>query len=391
MYRWKDTIGPLEERPTNKNFWGYNQSYGIGFYEYFQFAEDLGAIPLPVVPVGVNACGGTNRLTTEAELEPCIQDALDLIEFANGSVATEWGAVRARLGHPEPFGLEHIGLGNEESDPQFVENYPLFSNAIRERHPEIEVISNSGPFAERRGLRPQLAALRASRAPTSSTSTTTTRPSWFLANAHRYDGYDRAGPHVFLGEYAARATQYDNTFYSALTEAAFMTGLERNSDVVEMASYAPLLANSSYVNWTPDAIWFDNARSYGSPSYHVQKLFGQNTGDTVVPTTLEATDAPAPPDIRGAGRRRHLGHAGRLRRRQGHGRGRQHAASPTTSPRAPSEWTPSGAAAAGASSAASTARPTTRSTTPGAPPATRTGPTTRWSSPPARSAVTRAS
>ena len=299
VYHWKDTIGALEERPTNKNFWGYNQTYGIGYYEYFQFAEDLGAIPLPVVHVGLNACGGTNRLTTAEELEPFIQDALDLIEFANGSIASEWGAKRAELGHPEPFGLEHIGLGNEESDPQFVENFPLFAAAIREHHPEIEIVSNSGPFSQGEVFDRNWQLSREQDADLVDEHYYNSQ-SWLLANSRRYDGYDRNGPHVFLGEYAARANPYHNTYYSALSEAAFMTGLERNSDVVEMASYAPLLANAAYVNWSPDAIWFDNARSYGSPSYYVQRLFGQNTGDTVVPTTLEATtQTPAPPDIRG--------------------------------------------------------------------------------------------
>jgi alpha-L-arabinofuranosidase len=297
VYHWKDTIGPLEQRPTNKNFWGYNQSYGLGYLEYFQFAEDLGAAPIPVVPVGLNACGGTNRLTTPEQLAPLIQDALDLIEFANGSVATEWGAKRAELGHPAPFGLKYIGLGNEESDPQFTENFPLFKDAIRAAHPEIEIISNSGPFSSGTVFDRNWQLSREQGADLVDEHYYNSQ-SWFLANAHRYDDYDRSGPHVFLGEYAARAAPYDNQYYSALSEAAFMTGLERNTDVVEMASYAPLLANTAYVNWSPDAIWFDNANSYGTPSYYVQRLFGQNTGDTVVPTTLEAATT-TPPDIRG--------------------------------------------------------------------------------------------
>ena len=299
VYHWKETLGPLEERPTNRNFWGYNQTYGIGYYEYFQFAEDLGAAPLPVVHVGLNACGGTNRLTTPEQLEPFIQDTLDLIEFANGSVATEWGARRAALGHPAPFDLESIGLGNEEGDPQFLQNYPLFAQAIRERYPDIEIVSNSGPSSSGAVFDRNWQMSREQDADLVDEHYYNSQ-SWFLANAHRYDGYDRSGPHVFVGEYAARANPYDNTFYSALTEAAFMTGLERNSDVVEMASTAPLLANADYVDWSPDAIWFDNARSYGSPTYHVQRLFSENTGDTVVPTTLDAaTSTPTPPDIRG--------------------------------------------------------------------------------------------
>jgi alpha-L-arabinofuranosidase len=286
IYRWKDTIGPLEERPTNRNFWGYNQSYGIGYYEYFQFAEDLGAAPIPVVHVGVNGCGVTRRLTTPGELAPFIQETLDLIEFANGSVATKWGALRAALGHPKPFGLKQIALGNEESDIQFLANYPQFSDAVRARYPDIKIICNSGPAPDGVVFDRDWQMCREQDADLVDEHYYVSQ-AFLLNNTDRYDSYDRNGPHVFLGEYAARASSSNyNNFFSALSEAAYITGLQRNSDVVEMAAYAPLLANASYVNWSPDLIWFDNHRLYGTPSYWVQRLFSRNRGDTLVPTAL---------------------------------------------------------------------------------------------------------
>jgi alpha-L-arabinofuranosidase len=287
IYRWKDTIGPVEERPTNRNFWGYNQSYGLGYYEYLQFAEDLGAEPLPVVHVGVNGCGVNRPLTTDAELAPFIQDTLDLIQFANGSMATTWGARRAALGHPKPFGLKFISLGNEEIDPQFLANYPRFADAIRARYPGVEIICNSGQAASGAVFDRNWQMCRDENADLVDEHYYVNQ-TFLFNNTHRYDSYPRRGPHVFVGEYAARASsRHYNNFFSALSEAAYITGLERNSDVVEMASYAPLLANASYVNWSPDLIWFDNSRVYGTPSYWVQRLYSHNRGDTLVPTTLE--------------------------------------------------------------------------------------------------------
>jgi alpha-L-arabinofuranosidase len=294
IYHWKETIGAPEQRPTNKNFWGYNQSYGIGYYEYLQFAEDLHAEPLPVVQVGVNGCGVSRPLTTPEQLAPFIQDTLDLIEFANGSVATRWGAVRAALGHPRPFGLKFIALGNEESDPQFLVNYPQFSAAIRARYPGMKIICNSGPSPDGAVFERNWQMCRDQHADLVDEHYYVSQP-FLLNNTHRYDSYDRNGPHVFLGEYAARAasSQYNN-FFSALSEAAYITGLQRNADVVEMASYAPLLANVDYVNWSPDLIWFDNHRAYGTPSYWVQQMFSTNRGDTVAPSSVSVP--PEPPE-----------------------------------------------------------------------------------------------
>nr|WP_198526325.1 alpha-L-arabinofuranosidase C-terminal domain-containing protein [Cellulosimicrobium sp. MM] len=288
-YQWKETIGPVEERATNWNFWGYNQSYGIGYLEYFLLAEDLGATPLPVVSVGANGCGSTiPEMTDPAQIQRWVDDTVDLIEFANGDVTTEWGAVRAELGHPEPFGLKYVGLGNEENTKTFEANFPAFRDAIAAAYPDVQIISNSGP--DDTGQRfDELWEFNREQDVDLVDEHYYNDPQWFLENDERYDSYDREGPHVFLGEYASRG----NTFANALSEAAFMTGLERNSDVVRLASYAPLLANESYVQWSPDAIWFDNDESWGSVNYYVQQVFSANAGDEVVPSTHSG---PAPAD-----------------------------------------------------------------------------------------------
>ncbi|RZU60883.1 alpha-L-arabinofuranosidase C-terminal domain-containing protein [Zhihengliuella halotolerans] len=283
-YQWKETIGPVEERPTNWNFWGYNQTYGLGYLEYMKWAEDLGATPLPVVSVGANGCGSTiPEMTDDVRIDRWVQDTLDLIEFANGDVDTEWGGARADLGHPEPFNLEYIGLGNEENTKTFEANFPRFRDAIEAKYPEITIISNTGP--DDSGTRfDELWDFNVAEGVEMVDEHYYNDPAWFLANDDRYDSYDREGPHVFLGEYASRG----NTFANALAEAAYMTGLERNSDVVEMASYAPMFANEDHVQWAPDMMWFDNDESWGSVNYYNQKLWMTNVGDEVVPSTHEA-------------------------------------------------------------------------------------------------------
>lgn len=290
-YQWKDTIGPVEQRATNANFWGYNQSYGLGYYEYFQFAEDTGAMPLPVVPALVTGCGQNKATDDPALLKRHIQDTLDLIEFANGPVSSEWGKKRAEMGHPEPFELTHLGVGNEENLPEeFFARFKQFRAAIEAKHPEITVVSNSGPddsgtvFDKAWQLNRDADVAMVDEHYYNS-------PQWFLENNDRYDSYDRQGPKVFLGEYASQG----NTFGNALSEAAFMTGLERNADVVKLASYAPLLANEDYVQWKPDMIWFDNDQSWGSANYETQKLFMRNVGDEVVPSEASGTPATSGP------------------------------------------------------------------------------------------------
>lgn len=293
-YQWKETIGPVEERATNWNFWGYNQSYGIGYLEYFELAEDLGATPLPVLSVGANGCGSTiPEMKDDASIQRWVQDTLDLIEFANGDVDTQWGAVRAELGHPEPFGMRYIGLGNEENTTTFEANFPKFRDAIVARYPDIEIISNSGPDDTGSRFDTLWAFNRAQKVDLVDEHYYND-PDWFLTNNDRYDSYDREGPAVFLGEYASKG----NTLWNALAEASYMTAIERNSDVVRLASYAPLLANESYVQWSPDAIWYDNDESWGSVNYWVQQLFGTNKGDQVVPSTYEVS-ADAVPDLTG--------------------------------------------------------------------------------------------
>ncbi|MFJ9012043.1 alpha-L-arabinofuranosidase C-terminal domain-containing protein [Streptomyces canus] len=284
-YQWKDTIGPVEQRATNANFWGYNQSYGLGYYEYFRLSEDIGAMPLPVVPALVTGCGQNRAVVDEALLKRHIQDTLDLIEFANGPASSTWGKVRAKMGHAKPFHLTHIEVGNEENLPnEFFARFKEFRAAIQAKYPDIQVISNSGP--DDSGTTFDTAwQLNKDAKVDMVDEHYYNSPQWFLQNNDRYDSYDRSGPKVFLGEYASQG----NTFKNALTEAAFMTGLERNADVVKLASYAPLFANEDYVQWRPDLIWFNNHASWNSANYEVQKLFMTNVGDRVVPSTATGT------------------------------------------------------------------------------------------------------
>ncbi|MFJ9102741.1 alpha-L-arabinofuranosidase C-terminal domain-containing protein [Streptomyces sp. NPDC102405] len=284
-YQWKDTVGPVEQRATNANFWGYSQSYGLGYYEYFRLSEDIGAMPLPVVPALVTGCGQNKAVVDETLLKRHIQDTLDLIEFANGPASSTWGKVRAKMGHAKPFHLTHIEVGNEENLPnEFFARFKEFRAAIQAKYPDIQVISNSGP--DDSGATFDTAwQLNKDAKVDMVDEHYYNSPQWFLQNNDRYDSYDRSGPKVFLGEYASQG----NTFKNGLTEAAFMTGLERNADVVKLASYAPLFANEDYVQWRPDLIWFNNHASWNSANYEVQKLFMTNVGDRVVPSTATGT------------------------------------------------------------------------------------------------------
>ncbi|MEW2295326.1 alpha-L-arabinofuranosidase C-terminal domain-containing protein [Streptomyces sp. NPDC006743] len=289
-YQWKDTVGPVEQRAVNANFWGYNQSYGLGYYEYFRFAEDIGAMPLPVVPALVTGCGQNRAVDDEALLERHIQDTLDLVEFANGPVISRWGGLRARMGHPKPFHLTHIEVGNEENLPkEFFARFTRFRAAIQAAYPYMSVISNSGPDDSGTTFDTAWQLNRDARVGLVDEHYYNS-PQWFLQHNDRYDSYDRSGPKVFLGEYASQGNAWKN----GLAEAAYMTGLERNADVVELASYAPLFADEDYVQWRPDLVWFNNHASWGSANYEVQKLFMNNTGDRVVPSTATTT-----PDVSG--------------------------------------------------------------------------------------------
>ena len=285
MYRWKNTIGPVEERPARRNSWGYNQSLGLGFFEYFQFCEDIGAKPLPVLPGGYDP--HHQRIVPLNELQPWIQDALDLIEFANGTPESEWGGIRARMGHEAPFGLEYIGIGNEEVGDAFFERYPFFHRAVREKYPEIKIIGTAGPFSAGSEYEKGWKCAKEYGSDLVDEHYYHT-PEWFLANHHRYDNFRAQDPKVFLGEYAS----WGNTWYNALAEASFMLGLERNAKAVGLACYAPMLANVDYVNWKPDMLWFDNHRIYGSPDYYVQKLFMNHQGSRRLEIYTEGLEAP---------------------------------------------------------------------------------------------------
>jgi alpha-N-arabinofuranosidase len=291
-YQWKNTIGPVELRKVIINRWNmemknqqapdYFQSFGMGFFEYFQLAEDLGAEPLPILNCGMSCQFNAGEVVPMNELDPYIQDALDLIEFANGATSTVWGRVRSSLGHPAPFNLKFIGIGNEQWDEQYIERYKMFEKVLKDKRPEIKIVSGSGPnpdgdyfdyaWSELKKLSPALIDEHYYRP-----------PEWFMSNATRYDSYDRKGIKVFAGEYAAHSkesidAESRNSWLSALSEAAFMTGLERNAEVVQMASYAPLLAHVDAWQWRPDLIWFDNLNCIGTPNYYVQKLFSTHMG-----------------------------------------------------------------------------------------------------------------
>ena len=302
-YNWKNSVGPVENRPLNENRWEYTfphrfypdyyQSYGLGFYEFFQLSEEIGAEPLPILSCGL-ACQFQNE-NPEAhcsleDLQPFIQDALDLIEFANGSVDTPWGKVRAQMGHPAPFNMKFLGIGNEQWDATYPEHLEPFLKAIRAAHPEIKIVGSSGPDSEGKQfdfLWPEMKRLKADLV-----DEHFYRPyEWFLSQGARYDSYDRKGPKVFAGEYACHAKGKKwNHFYASLLEAAFMTGIERNADVVHMATYAPLFAHVEGWQWRPDLIWYDNLRSFRTVSWHVQQLYGQYRGSNCLPLTMNGAN-----------------------------------------------------------------------------------------------------
>lgn len=283
LYRWKNTIGVLEERPARRNNWGYNQTLGLGYYEYFCFCEEIGAKPLPVLPAGYDP--HHQRKVPFDQLDEWIQEALDLISFANDDASAQWGRIRCELGHPEPFGLEYIGIGNEEVGEGFFERYPYFHKAIKEKYPDIQIIASSGPFAAGGEYEKGWNCARRNHADLVDEHYYMA-PEWFLANHHRYDSFDEKDPRVFLGEYAS----WGNTWYNALIEASYMTGMERNSEKVGLACYAPLLCNVNYINWKPDMIWFDNHQAYGTANYYVQKLFMNHQGNDRIELEMAGID-----------------------------------------------------------------------------------------------------
>jgi alpha-L-arabinofuranosidase len=296
-YQWKTTVGKVEERKQIINRWNtefswrpapdYFQSYGLGFYEYFLLSEDIGAEPLPIINCGMACQYNTGEVVPMNQLEPYVQDMLDLIEFANGDATTKWGSLRAQMGHPAPFNLKMLGVGNEQWDEQYVDRYKVIAKVLKEKYPNIKLVASSGPSPDGDRfdyLWKELKALNGDLVDEHYYQS----PEWFYKNASRYDSYDRKGPKVFAGEYASHtkggtAPESRNNWEAALSEAALMTGLERNAAVVHMASYAPLFAHIEAWQWNPDLIWFDNLRSFGTPSYYVQKAFANNKGTNVVP------------------------------------------------------------------------------------------------------------
>ncbi len=304
-YQWKNTIGPVENRPTIINRWNYTfghrrfpdyyQSFGLGFYEYFLLSEDIGAAPLPVINCGLS-CQFENfddkQHCAPENLQPYIDDALDLIEFANGSTATKWGKIRADMGHPAPFNLKFLAVGNEQWKEPYAKRLPLFIKAIREKYPNINIIGSSGPGPEGDKFEYGWTEMKKNAVDLVDEHFYKS-PEWFLKNVNRYDQYSRQGPKVFAGEYACHVSNRSNNLESALCEAALMTGFERNADVVHMTAYAPLFAHVDNWQWKPDLIWFDNVQMVKTPNYYVQALFAQNKGDYVIPF-LNSTNPSQP-------------------------------------------------------------------------------------------------
>jgi alpha-L-arabinofuranosidase len=297
-YQWKKTIGAVEDRKLIMNRWNnefahrpaldYFQTFGLGFFEYFQMAEDIGAEPLPILNCGMACQFNSAELVPVTELDPYVQDALDLIEFANGDPLSKWGKVRADMGHPAPFNLKMMGVGNENWGPQYIERAKIFQERIKKQYPTIKLINSAGPAPDGEMFNYLNNNLRQMNADFIDEHYYN-RPEWFLKNANRYDNYDRKNiSKVFAGEYAGQSDNMvsiknENTWGTALAEAAFMTGLERNADIVKMASYAPLFGHIDGWQWKPNLIWVDNLQVMPTPNYQVQKLYANNKGSHVVP------------------------------------------------------------------------------------------------------------
>jgi len=300
-YQWKKTVGNVDDRKLIVNRWNtefsyrnapdYYQSYGLGFYEYFLLSEDIGASPLPILNCGMACEFNSSELVPLDKLDPYIQDILDLIEFANGAITNKWGKLRADMGHPAPFNLKMVGVGNEQWGTQYIDRLKIFLKVLKEKHPEIDFVGGSGPSPDGKDFEYLWTQMHELNVPLVDEHYYKS-PDWFLKNAGRYDSYDRNGPKVFAGEYAAhdkegKDAESRNTWKSALAEAALMTGLERNAEVVHMASYAPLFGNVNAWQWRPDLIWFDNLKSAATPNYYVQKMFSTNAGTDVVSALVD--------------------------------------------------------------------------------------------------------
>ncbi|HEU4554944.1 MAG TPA: alpha-L-arabinofuranosidase C-terminal domain-containing protein [Chitinophaga sp.] len=291
MYRWKNTIGPVEQRVEQKNLWGYHQTAGLGYFEYFRFCEDIGAKPLPVLPAAVSCqnsggtwrIGGTGQQALDmGQMPDYVQEVLDLIEWANGPATSAWGAKRAAAGHPAPFNLEYVGIGNEDKiTPEFEQRFRMIYEAVKAKYPNITVIGTVGPFPSGEDFTKGWSLAAALDVPVVDEHYYS-QPEWFISNQYRYDAYKRNATKVYVGEYAS----WGNKVKNAMAEAAYMTALERNGDVVAMASYAPLLAKKGFTQWNPDMIYFSNTRACPTVNYYVQQLFSTNQGDTYFENVL---------------------------------------------------------------------------------------------------------
>ena len=308
-YYWKNTVGDVKDRRYISNLWAfdddwgkndpmtkrpdahYGQSFGLGFYEYFLLCELLGAKPLPVLNIGT-ACQfrSTEMVDSDStEFEEYVQDALDLIEFANGPVDSKWGALRAKMGHPEPFGMDYLSVGNEQWETQYLDlryRYERFEAAIHAKYPEIRLLGTAGPFMECSITEDAWKYYRekAKENPNFSYAVDEhyyVSPQWLYDHVAMYDDYPRDVA-VFAGEYAAHTEARENSMESALAEAALLTGIEKNADVVKLASYAPLFNRIGHSQWKPDMIWFDDREVYLTPNYYVQKLFANHRGSHTV-------------------------------------------------------------------------------------------------------------
>ncbi len=310
-YQWKNTVGPVEQRKETPNFWGglvpYQQSYGIGFYEYFRLCEDLNAEPIPVLSVGMSHDG---EKSSTGDYKWYAQDALDMIEWATGPATSKWGKIRAEAGHPEPFKLNYIGIGNEDCGGDYLARFQFISSAIKKKYPHIKTIISSGFTYNDVNFHNAWKQVKAWEKKKKTNALTDLvdehyyNPyTWFLTNGSRYDDQEfyprgEGQPKVFIGEYASWVDGRRNSLYAAITEAAYMTSIERNGDVVEISSYAPLFARDGFVQWQPDAIWFDNSQVYGTPNYYVQSMFMNHKSDYTVKSALTQ---PAKADAKKAG------------------------------------------------------------------------------------------
>jgi len=301
IYRWENTLGPLEARKPMRNLWGYHQTAGLGYFEYFQFCEDIGAAPVPIVAAGVPcqnsahhgcALGGQQGGIPPEHMDEYVQSVLNLVEYANGDVRSEWGSKRAAAGHPEPFGLKYLGVGNEDLITDiFEERFLLIYHAVKEKYPEITVIGTVGPFNEGTDYVEGWKLADREKIPVVDEHYYQT-PGWFLNNQQFYDMYDRSGSKVYLGEYAAHIPGRHNNIETALSEALHLVNVERNADVVTMTSYAPLLAKEGRTQWSPDLIYFNNSEVKPTVGYYVQKLFGENSGTTYIPAFIKGNHDP---------------------------------------------------------------------------------------------------